>query len=72
MKKHITLDNVLLTIILILFAFNCYQLNQVRKDYNDLQEIIEIAAENPSNTTIQKLTIEYLQTLNNVTNKDEK
>lgn len=72
MKKHITLNNVLMAIILILFLFNCYQLNQVRQDYKDLQDIAEITAENPHNTTIQKLTIEYLKTLNNDTNNDEK
>lgn len=72
MKKHITLNNILLTIILFLFVVNCYQLNKLRQDYKDLQDIAEISADNPNNTTIQKLTIEYLQTLNNNTNKDEK
>lgn len=72
MKKHITLNNVLMAIIIILFALNCYQLNKLRQDYKDLQEITQIAAENPHNTTIQKLTIEYLKTLNNDTNNDER
>lgn len=72
MKKHITLNNVLLAIIIILFAVNCYQLNKLRQDYKDLQEITQIAAENPNNTTIQKLTIEYLKTSNNEANNDEK
>lgn len=72
MKKHITVNNILLAIIIILFAVNCYQLNKLRQDYKDLQEITEIAADNPNNTTIQKLTIEYLQTLNNDTNNKSK
>lgn len=72
MKKHITLNNILLAIIIILFALNCYQLNKLRQDYKDLQDITEIAADNPNNTTIQKLTIEYLQSLNNDTNNNSK